>query len=184
MKRCKVCGEVKPLDEFYAMPRMRDGHRNDCKACNLAAKKARYRTDPEAAKARVKAWQQANREQLQAYRRLRREEPEVKARERAGHLKRKYGITLEQYDEMLAAQGGVCAVCGREPRDDISLHVDHDHETGALRGLLCFRCNNSLGDLGDDPDLLRRAASYLDSHDPETVELAQRTRARVAALHR
>lgn len=106
----------------------------------------------------------------------------MKARERAGYLRRKYGITLEEYDALLQQQGGTCAICRRPPRDDISLHVDHDHETGARRGLLCFRCNNSLGDLEDDPDLLRRAAAYLDAHDPEVHEQTRRTKERLAAL--
>jgi hypothetical protein len=57
-------------------------------------------------------------------------------------------------------------VCGREPNPNISLHVDHDHETGAIRGLTCFRCNQALGAFGDDPTVLRRAAAYLDEHDP------------------
>jgi hypothetical protein len=93
-----------------------------------------------------------------------------------------YGITLEQYDEMLVAQGGVCAVCKREPRDDISLHVDHDHATGVIRGLLCFRCNNSLGDLGDDPEVMQAAALYLLRYDSEMVEMAVLARQRVRSL--
>ncbi len=62
---------------------------------------------------------------------------------------------------MFARQGGVCAVCLREPTPGISLHVDHDHETGRIRGLLCFRCNNALGDLEDDADRLLAAVAYL-----------------------
>lgn len=79
----------------------------------------------------------------------------------------------------MTAQGGVCAICGRAPRDDISLHVDHDHATGAVRGLLCFRCNNAVGDLEDDPAILRRAAVYVDVIDGKTEA---RIRERVAAL--
>ncbi len=151
---------------------MRDGRRNDCKACNLAEKRQRYLADPAAVKARVKQWQQENPERLNAYRRARRLEPEVKLRERAGHLKRKYGITVEQYDAMLEAQGGGCCICGRPPREDISLHVDHDHSTGEIRGILCFRCNNALADFQDDQQLLQEAADYLDRQDHrEEIEL-------------
>ena len=131
---------------------------------------------------RVRAWQQANPERHSENQRRRRQRPEVKARERDYYLRRKYGITLEEYDALLAEQGGACAICRRPPTDGISLHVDHDHKTGARRALLCFRCNNSLGDLEDDPDLLRRAAAYLDAHDPEVHEQTRRTRARLAAL--
>ena len=52
----------------------------------------------------------------------------------AGHLKPKYGVTVEQPDAMLAVQGGGCSTCGRPPREDISLHVDHDHSTAEIRG--------------------------------------------------
>jgi hypothetical protein len=103
---------------------------------------------------------------------------------RRSYLKRKYGVTPEWYDEQLAAQGGGCAICGRPPRDDISLHVDHDHATGALRRLLCFLCNNLLGDAADDAGRLRAAADYLDRHDPETMKLTQQAKQRALALAR
>ena len=69
MKRCVVCGELKPVTDFYSMAGMRDGYRNDCKVCNLAARKRRYQADPAKAIARVKKWQQQNAERLNAYRR-------------------------------------------------------------------------------------------------------------------
>ena len=77
-------------------------------------------------------------------------------------LKRRYGISLEQYDEMLAAQGGTC-VCGRTPESCPHgvLHVDHDHKTNRVRGLLCPSCNRVLGLVQDRPDLLRALAEYL-----------------------
>ena len=103
---------------------------------------------------------------------------------RRSYLKRKYGITLERYDEMLAAQGGVCAICRREPNPKISLHVDHDHESGAIRGLTCFRCNQAMGAFAEDPTLLRAAAVYLEAHDPEIQALGALVDARVAALKR
>lgn len=174
MKQCRKCGVVKALDDFYRSAGMRDGHRHDCKACNLQAKHARYMADPEPAKARVKRWQQANPDRVNAYRRSRRLEPEVKRRERAGHLMRKYGLSLEQYDGMLEAQGGGCAICGRPARNDSSLHVDHDHATGAVRGLLCFSCNNALADFQEDRGMLRNAIGYLMAHtEREEIELAR-----------
>ena len=182
MKTCKVCGIEKPLDDFYKMAQMRDGHRNDCKACNLAAKAARYRANPEPTKARVRKWQAENRERVGEWRRLYAESGRKAENSRRYHLRKKYGLTVEEHDEMLAAQGGGCAICGRAPRPDISLHVDHDHETGAVRGLVCFRCNNALGDLNDDPALLDRAATYLHGHDPEVRHEAARAKARARAL--
>jgi hypothetical protein len=64
---------------------------------------------------------------------------------------------------MLAAQGGGCAICGRAPSTKISLHIDHDHETGRIRGLLCFVCNNGLGQFQEDPAVLRKAAAYVEA---------------------
>jgi hypothetical protein len=79
---------------------------------------------------------------------------------RTYHLKRRYGITAADADALLAAQGGVCAVCKEAPAD----HVDHDHETGAVRALLCFNCNGGLGQFRDDPATLRAAADYVEHH--------------------
>lgn len=73
-----MCGEVKPVTDFYAMKGMKDGYRNDCKACNLAAKHERYMRNPEPTKARVKKWQQENAERFNEYQRARRQRPEVK----------------------------------------------------------------------------------------------------------
>jgi hypothetical protein len=81
-------------------------------------------------------------------------------------LKADYGLTPEQYDQMLLEQGGVCAIC-RQPetseRDGkvMRLPVDHCHSTGRVRGLLCHKCNRAIGLLGDNVDLLSRAIDYL-----------------------
>ncbi|MFD8026375.1 endonuclease VII domain-containing protein [Streptomyces lavendulae] len=79
---------------------------------------------------------------------------------RAGHLKRSYGITEAERDEMIAAQGGVCVICRNAPAE----HVDHDHQTGKVRGVLCFSCNAALGQFKDRPDVIRRAAAYVEGN--------------------
>ena len=79
---------------------------------------------------------------------------------------KKFGITLEQYDEMLTAQGGVCAIC-KQPEAvsrEQALAVDHDHTRNVVRAILCNRCNRALGFFRDDPALLRAAAAYLEAH--------------------
>jgi Recombination endonuclease VII len=81
---------------------------------------------------------------------------------RDGHLRRKYGLTADQFDAMLARQGGGCAICGRTKDRGRSLAVDHDAVTGALRGILCQNCNRAIGQLGHDPDRLRKATRYLE----------------------
>jgi len=84
-------------------------------------------------------------------------------------LKRHYGITIDRYNEMLAEQDGCCAICGKEENNEIrgrtlSLAVDHDHATGAVRALLCSACNTALGLFRDDKALLNAAVAYLDKH--------------------
>ncbi len=71
---------------------------------------------------------------------------------------KRYGITVEQYDAMLRQQNGLCAICGRAPKR-FRLAVDHDHETGEIRGLLCTRCNLGLGWFRDDPSFFPRPRS-------------------------
>jgi hypothetical protein len=185
-KHCKVCGELKPLDDFYRHDACKDGHRPECKACNLAEKARRHAADPEPARERTRAWREVpeNRERTKANQARYRDDGRKAISNRRSHLKRKYGITLEDYEAKLVEQGGVCGICGREPRPDISLHVDHDHGSGALRGLLCFRCNQAIGSLGEDPYLLDAAAAYLRDHDPETVRVRDVVLARIEGLKR
>lgn len=80
---------------------------------------------------------------------------------------RRYGLTYQEYRALIERQGGVCALCGQEWRGwggKSGLHVDHCHQTGQVRGLLCGDCNTALGRFGDDPAILRRAADYLEGH--------------------
>ena len=157
---------------------MSDGHRSDCIPCNLAAKKARTALDPQANRDRVRRWQVENPERYRAKQREYVETGRKRISMRKYHLKRKYGLTLEEYGAMLEAQNHVCAICLEARPDERTLHVDHDHETGVIRGLLCFRCNNALGDFREEYELFQRAANYLDRDD----ELAALVRERVGAL--
>ena len=84
-------------------------------------------------------------------------------------LTRKFGISLSKYSEMLAQQGNKCAICG-QPETHMrggkvkALAVDHNHTTGAVRGLLCSDCNTGLGKFKDSRSVLKAAIAYLDSH--------------------
>jgi len=166
MKRCKRCGVTKPLGDFYREKGCRDGHRPECKSCNLAARKVWYQANREREIARVKAWQQANPERVNASNQKSRAANPDRARD--GYLRRTFGLSLAEYEEMLTAQHGTCAICGRPPRKGSSLHVDHDHETGAVRGLLCFRCNGGLGQFKEEFERLVTASEYL-SGDLEPI---------------
>lgn len=140
-KTCYGCGEMKPIGEYYAHPGMDDGRLGACKECRRKYqrdKNERLRGDPEFQAARAR------------YSRKRK-------------LRDAYGITEAEYDAMLADQGGKCAICGTtDPgRTSTFFPVDHDHETGGRRGLLCHDCNLGISHFGDDPDRLLAAAMYL-----------------------
>jgi hypothetical protein len=86
-------------------------------------------------------------------------------------LKKRYGISLEHYEGMAAAQGNKCAICGLDPRTVKDwpphhrvLHVDHDHKTGAVRKLLCNHCNRAVGFLRDDAQLAETVRDYIRAH--------------------
>lgn len=86
-------------------------------------------------------------------------------RSRRANLKHFFGITLEEYNEMLESQNGLCAICQRHHTEfKRNLAVDHDHHTGKIRGLLCGSCNSGLGKLQDDMDVLECAIVYLEKH--------------------
>ena len=126
-------------------------HPDQCKNC-MAARSRKWRAaNPEKARASVSKYQKSNRERL------------VKNRRRS-HFKATYGITIQQYDELLAGQGGVCAICGTDKPNGPGgkyFMVDHNHETGNVRGLLCGRCNFVLGHSKDRVDVLQKAIAYL-----------------------
>ena len=92
---------------------------------------------------------------------------------RKHNLKHRYGITEEDYEKLLVKQKYSCKICGQKPdkcqtqpdkcqtQPDKPLYVDHCHQTKAIRGLLCHKCNIALGHMNDDPEQLERAANYL-----------------------
>jgi hypothetical protein len=154
-KRCARCGEAKPLSEFGIDVRMATGRKSYCHACNRAWAKERYERDPDAARARQRA---------RAARRVASGAPRPPSYW-PSRLKR-YGITPADYERMLAEQAGCCAICGSDQPGGrgVRFHVDHDHDTGRVRSLLCHSCNVGLGHLGGTPESLRRALRYLEEH--------------------
>jgi hypothetical protein len=146
IKTCTGCGEPKSLSEFWQDRRRPHGRKARCKVCDAATNKARF-------------W--ANRETILAD--GRRRYHANPGRPRQNHLIRKYGLTLVQYAELLAAQCGKCAICGApesEQRHGV-FNVDHDHLTGEVRGLLCWVCNHLLGAINDSTETLGAAIVYL-----------------------
>jgi hypothetical protein len=86
----------------------------------------------------------------------------VRRRNRELKLSRRYGITLVEYEQLLADQKSQCAICDRAHDDEAPLHVDHCHTTGRVRGLLCRPCNNAIGHFGEDLARMQRAIAYLE----------------------
>jgi hypothetical protein len=179
----KICGRCKQQKDHASFTRDRsrpDGLFPWCRTCNAEHQKrlraTRERTEPTCTEKRCSGCRQVkasdgfhryarSKDGLAAYCRTCKSE---RAKTNWGlsasfarYLVRKYGITPGQYNEMLVRQEGRCAICRETPRH--RLCVDHDHETGQVRALLCKVCNLAIGYLKDDPDLFRRAADYLET---------------------
>ena len=82
-------------------------------------------------------------------------------RNRKADLKRRFGLTLDQYETMLFEQNGVCFLCNKKCQTNERLCVDHCHKTGKVRKLLCRKCNSGIGQLGDSEELLKKAVEYI-----------------------
>ena len=134
-KVCNECKAEKPAEDFYLVALKKGGPKVHlapvCKPCGVV---------------RLRRYRERRKEQFGSH---------------GHHLVKTYGITVEQYQEMHERQGGLCAICGQANVRGLSLAVDHCHETGEIRGLLCNPCNSGVGLLGDDPARLQAAIDYL-----------------------
>lgn len=146
-KICSKCKEDKPLTEFTS-------HRAYyCDSCK----------DPDYNKKYAKEYYQKNKERMRvsiAASQAKEDPIRRKERLKQSTYLRKYGITPEQADELLQSQGGVCVICKTVP---IKPSVDHCHNTGRIRGILCHSCNVGLGHFRDDIELLLAACDYLEA---------------------
>ncbi len=141
MKMCNHCHQTRPLDSYSKNRISSDGLQLRCKDCD---KEYGYR-------GRVKH----NDQRKLHYQRNR-------EKHRANSLYRRYGISIERYDELYQQQNGRCKICAIVSIDNYKrLAVDHDHITGEVRGLLCIKCNGGLGIFRDDISLLLKAVEYL-----------------------
>ena len=165
IKRCNHCHQDKDVSCFSVSRTRKDGLQPRCRDCN-----AIYNSTPKAKKARAEYQLSPTGKRL---RQARNASPEAVAARRKRHLA-SYGITVEEYDALFAAQGGRCGICYEPETMEkagvvLTLSVDHDHDCcpgkrscgGCVRGLLCYKCNIGLGMFADSPDLLTSAVSYL-----------------------
>ncbi len=154
MKRCPKCKQQyeATLKFFFADKSHKDGLGSWCKLCKRAANDT-YKETPKGRAVTLEA--------KRAY--YHTEGGAVMQRKQ--DLKKKYGISLEDYDRMLVEQEGKCLICGdgpgKKPGKKKYLGVDHDHITGAVRGLLCTGCNLMIGYAHDNVDILTKAIHYL-----------------------
>ena len=139
MKVCKTCNQKKPLDQFPAGKGYKDGIRPHCIECRREYENA-------------------------SFHKHKHKRPHVYEEDKDRKLKRAYGIGYAEYLTMLEVQNGCCAICGTDDFGNRkAFHVDHCHDTGKVRGLLCGNCNSGIGNLRDDIGLLQRAIAYLES---------------------
>lgn len=172
MKTCKRCQEAKPVELFVRDKSRPDGLFPYCRPCHSAGQKKWMDADPE----RKRSLRQRGTAAIRAKREANRESYQQATRDYV--LRCRYGLTHADYERLLTFQGGGCAICGTPPETQHHgrLHIDHDHTTGAVRGLLCFQ-HNVWMDRGlptDSPELLVLAAKYLIV--PPMVRLAALTR--------
>jgi len=132
MKKCTKCKIVQPFKDFHINSR-KGQLAPRCKKCN-----------------RIKhnEWAKKNRDK-------------IKKRHSISWRKHKYGLTQEQYNDMILSQNNECAICKKPSHK--TLHIDHDHTTGKVRGLLCSTCNTGIGFFNEDIDSLNNAVKYLKS---------------------
>ena len=138
MKQCKKCSKEKLFTEFHKGSRNKDGYRPYCKECINNTNRLEYDSN--------KAKSKYNYEKDKNFK-----------------LKRTFGMSYQEYLNMLAAQQGCCAICGTNNPGVRAFAVDHCHNTGAIRGLLCGKCNTGIGSLQDDINILQRAIQYLEN---------------------
>lgn len=160
---CKECPNQnpQPYENFSRRNGIADGYQAKCKTCAKIQKDAWYEKNKEAQRANTRAYAAANREQVrESTRKWAKKNPD---KVKAYHLRTKYGVSLERYNEMIKDQNNQCAICEQktEGRD---LYVDHCHTTKKVRGLLCVNCNAALGGYKDSIPLLESAIAYLKSH--------------------
>ncbi len=163
MKICSKCDKEKDESEFNKDKNRKDGLIIYCRECHKLIGRTWYKAHPEGSAARHKLYRQRNPDKIKAYNdKWAKDNP--KNRDVIAFksvLKTKYDITPEIYYEILDKQNKVCAICKKVQSEFYRLQVDHDHKTSKVRGLLCGKCNRSLGLLDDSIENLESAIKYL-----------------------
>lgn len=156
--KCSICSEMKSVTHYQ--PSVVKSGCGTCRQCKYKQKRGYEKADPDKYNAQVRACRAKRRPEYNETQRIWRESRKDRVREY--ELWKRYKITAEQYAVMLQKQVGSCAICAANDNGDgRSFYVDHCHQTGNVRGLLCHKCNTGLGSFKDNAQLLAKAASYL-----------------------
>lgn len=120
-------------------------------------------------RAASRKWRETHLEEARAKDKLRKQKPQSKTKKKDSYLKRVYGISLIDYQNLMAVQHGKCAICQTSKcRSGKAFAVDHCHKTGKIRSLLCQSCNTVLGSVQEDVNILKAAIAYLDKTTGES----------------
>lgn len=162
-RHCTGCNTTKPITEFCKDKYDITGYTYRCKECRRKQSYKWAHENPD----KVKEANLKNRQKRKEFY----SSPDGIISSRKTHLKRKYGISLDEYNVQLEKQEFKCALCGGNETHDKHkvLAVDHCHKTGKIRGLLCFKCNSGLGSFNDDINLLIKAITYLKIHESNFI---------------
>jgi hypothetical protein len=182
-KKCRKCGVEKSMSSYYKDARFSGGidiHCSDCRKKKTNEWRKSHperakeigrnsrRRNPEKSRARARAWYASNKGKALASMALRRKNnPDAIRNEK---LRSNFGITLDQYNTISAEQNHACAICGTPQSEQLKkMAVDHDHETGRIRSLLCHNCNVGLGNFKDSPEILTKAIRYIHEHSRKQI---------------
>ena len=150
MKKCNRCGLLKEVCKFSKKSSSKDGLNHCCKECDTLRNKEWRTNNLEKHREKNKKWKKNN--------------PQKSVYSRDKMLRNTYGLTEQDYDKQLKLQNGCCAICGKHhTKEKKYLAVDHCHTTGKVRGLLCWRCNVSIGKFEDNVVILQSAINYLNN---------------------
>lgn len=164
MRRCAKCKTHKAESEFSRDRKRSDGLYPTCKKCVMKYLK-KYRQKPEVRQLEKQyqlRWSRRpkRKKQIREYNH-RQAHPNGIKNNRKMAMAWKYGITVDAYDAMYRGQNGCCATCGNPFKEHKEAQVDHCHDSGIVRGLLCANCNRALGMVKDNAEILERMTQYL-----------------------
>ena len=159
MKRCSKCRVEKDEGEFHKSAATPDGLYRYCKPCEKEKARVRYLRTRDYVISRVKTWNREHVAQRKKWKEQYRNSDLYLARRVA-----KYDIRPDEYKQLREVQKNKCSICFR-PFGEDTPNIDHDHNTGKVRGLLCTACNMALGGFGDSIELLSRAIEYLNRNN-------------------